>query len=220
MKDGIEGDSFINLQEGHYFNRNFIGKTYFGERAIYEISPEEYEEFVDMYALMQSTSNPLVRELPDYIRWKFGELDDETIEDYSKEILFSSVALLKNFPCIDIEEGEVLRKAIEVEKTKATDSPKREDNEEYIELCKNAIGIFSKGNWPGSEIALESFYEFQNVLIGQNREIEPPKKNAKTELLLDKLQEAVGELEIRFGEVAATAFAFNQEHENSIEEKE
>lgn len=223
MRSGIKGDSFTDLQDEYHFNKKFINKTYFQNRPIYEITPEEYREFIELYKDMHNTSNPLVRGLPEYIDDKFEQIEDEVIEIHSKEILDSSMELLQITPSIGSGVLNVLTKAIEVEKNKLEEISETEDREKmieyYKELCDKARELFSQENTKQSQNALNVFEEFQNELIEQEKDIVADIYSVNDENLSAKLETMLVNEGIRFGEVSAASFLFNQEQNNKIEKE-
>lgn len=223
MRSGIKGDSFTELQDEYHFNSKFINKTYFQNRPIYEITPEEYREFIELYKDMHNTSNPLVRGLPEYIDDKFEQIEDEVIEIHSKEILDSSMELLQITPSIGSGVLNVLTKAIEVEKNKLEEISETEDREKmieyYKELCDKARELFSQEDTEKSQNALNVFEEFQNELIEQEKDIVADIYSVNDENLSAKLETMLVNEGIRFGEVSAASFLFNQEQNNKIEKE-
>ena len=96
------------------FNEHYINIAYFNSRKLYEISPEEYVEFIDLYKRAKCPEYTFIEGLGEYAQMKFKELDEKEVLEHAEEISQIVATLTPVLEDSDISISEEMEKVMEL----------------------------------------------------------------------------------------------------------
>ena len=163
-----------------------IGNMYFENKKLYEISKEEMKRFCKLYNILKDV---YITDITSFRNFKFKELTDEEIKQYSFEILEGSLPLW-NYTVLGNINLNLLSKTIEIEDEKARKGQSLQTSiEKYKKVIPEAIGILDnqlQKEYESNRNILELIRNLQFTYITQIEEaLEQGKKEEVLECLID-----------------------------------
>ena len=163
-----------------------IGNMYFENKKLYEISKEEMKRFCKLYNILKDV---YITDITSFRNFKFKELTDEEIKQYSFEILEGSLPLW-NYTVLGNINLNLLSKTIEIEDEKARKGQRLQTSiEKYKKVIPEAIGILDnqlQKEYESNRNILELIRNLQFTYITQIEEaLEQGKKEEVLECLID-----------------------------------
>ena len=182
IQEKVEDITDVNVYElpnGDKFTSYFINHFYFRNRKIYEISPDEINEFIELYESSSCKEKSFVMEYWEYVDSKMIELyNSDDITKNSSNILIATLAFLKkSFDKMGEYLGCVLINALEseLEKTKS-DGNLEHVKEIYACLYPDSLITLQKATNDIGKSAYESFLASKYIFEQYISRLEQSKK--------------------------------------------
>jgi len=164
----------IYILDGNNYLTTYVGNAYFDNRKLYKISKEEMQEFNN---LVYNQINPIkaihstIVDIDDFYNLKHTELSAEEMNEYSFEILDTSIAMWNE----NIHYGTVNEKILntcfkkEIEKIEEGQSLE-ESLRKYIRIVPDYLNKIDPNRCDENEFVCESVKNFQFSCLEQIRE--------------------------------------------------
>lgn len=161
------------LDQNNYL-ATYVGNAYFDNRKLYEISKEEMQEFQD---LIEAQTNPCnenssnVVDIDGFYNLKHNELSEEEMDEYSFEILNTSIAMWNKTIIYGMNNERVLITCLkkEIEKIE-TGQNLAESLRKYMQIVPDYLNKIDVKKGAVNNFICEAIKDFQFSCLEQIRE--------------------------------------------------
>lgn len=175
--------NFFGLEGDYKYRCTYIADKYFEGKKIYQISRDEMSKFCDLY---DSQDEIGIIKYDDFLNKMINELSEGEIEEYSAEILDSSIALARNVIKIGGNLENMWSLALEKERQKVEQGQSVDETVvKYRKFINDYMILFDGKKDDASEFMMDQVKDLKNIYLHQ---MEESIKSGKVQELLKGLR--------------------------------